>query len=165
MARPPVNEKTVARYPDERAVHRELTIKRPIATVLDGAGQGQPLALLKRGAPVTQLAERSGFSLVRFVDASAAPRELLGWVKSEVFTAEPRRAPMRLACLAGNVPLLLATGDDMCVRACARDADCEASTVCAGRGVLSQLGENGGSVQFCVAKPSTLQRDAGEALP
>ena len=59
---------------------------------------------------------------------------------------------MRLKCLAGNVAILLETGDDKCVHPCVRDDECGAA-VCEGDGFISNNGKVGSFTEFCINKP------------
>ena len=140
-ARPtPVNAADVKRFPDEAKIADvETTLDWDNANVRK-APQGDVVAVLKKGAPVVQVASHAFFYLVTFDDPKKSGQRLMGWVFQDAFkkTAIAAAAPTHgsscydnaagfcdapeLQCPAGQKHFEFE--GDYCAKPCTADSDC-----------------------------------------
>ncbi len=139
-ATPPAaaNEKTIARYADEKTVSKDTVINWTVAGVTEAAGAGKTITLLKKGTAVSEVAQHAKFGLVTFKDPKDASRTLMGWVNEDVFGDEPLKAKVALSCKPGEkiVRVPKANGlEEQCQRPCNADTnDCTGGLDCLGVG-------------------------------
>jgi hypothetical protein len=150
------NEKSIARYADEKPLTKDTAINFAVASITEAAGAGKTIAFLKKGTAVTQFAQHGTFVLITFKDPKDASRTLMGWVNEAVFGDEPVKAAVALTCKSGekifHVPK--ATGlEDQCHRGCNPDADdCPAGLGCTGAG--ADKNQPGVLFFFCEKAPT-----------
>jgi hypothetical protein len=154
----PVNVNQVARFPDEVMLHGvEAKVMDPQVTARNSVPSGAPVATLRLGTPVKQIARHESFVLCEFTDPKTAGRLLEGWLGEQAFVAGPS-VPRKTPCTAGQT-LLVFEDQDFCGRTCKTDADCPSDLACVGKANLVTSGKPGAETATCTV------RSAGEPGP
>ncbi len=140
------NENDISRFPDEKKLENVVaTILRP-TNVREIPGIGKVVASLAKGGSVTEIASRSTFFLVTFVNP-ADQKQLMGWVSQDSFLAPVAIIAKPLACTLPESPLMSDT--PFCGKICVNDVDCPSGQACKGHANKFDKAVLGAAVGVC----------------
>ncbi len=164
------NENDVSRFPDETKLDN---VSKPIQNPAFGHARQSPptgleVATLKKGASVTQIAQKDKYFLSIFDDPKDATKKLMGWIYQDAFSPPKDAGPPQntnLSCPAPQV--LLITDVAFCGVVCKDDKGCPAGNVCHGSANRLVKGKGMEAVSTCVPapKPPPVVKDAGAPKP
>jgi hypothetical protein len=130
----PSNKDDIQRYKDEFPVQEKQYIEWKAAPVRRGNPDGELVALLMRGNPVSKISKRGDFFLITFPNPDDPGKRWMGWVHKKVF--EPGTEPFPPL---GNP------------QRCQADGDCNVNAICHGVASAGPSGLDG--FRFCTGKP------------
>jgi hypothetical protein len=129
----PTNKDDVQRYADETPINEKQYIEWKAAPVRRGNPDGELVAILTRGNPVSKIARRGDFVLITFPNPADPSQRWEGWAHKNVFLPGTEPFPP-----IGNP------------QRCQQDADCSPVTACRGAASTGATGLDG--VRFCTGK-------------
>jgi hypothetical protein len=151
----PANVNQVTRYPYEKKLKDVSATLLKDGVVRTSPPNGPPIAMLSKGAAVTQIAETSGAFLVTYDDPTSGKR-MIGWIDENAFSTAPPPAThgaggggapgvgrdagppppppapgtVFTPAVNGQCPQGFVKSSVGCYRACSADGDCPSATKC-----------------------------------
>ncbi len=126
----PTNKDAIVRYGEETPINEKQYVEWKAAPVRNANPDGQLIAVLTRGNPVSKIARRGDFVLLTFPNPDDPSQRWSGWVHKNVFVPGTEPFPP-----LGNP------------QRCQKDPDCGALAKCSGVAAAGPSGLDG--FRFC----------------